>query len=155
MTSSAVLSPCEQFRYLLTRGTGPRMAWVCLNPSTADADFDDASSRKINRFTADFGYPGYDLGNVGAGRATDPMNWRAQPDPRGPDNDLYLAYLAQAPLVVVGWGNGAPAWLVWRTVRILRAPGRPLYCLGTNDNGSPKHPLYIPYGTALREWQPI
>lgn len=148
----AILSPCGQYRYLLQRGEGPTCSISLLNPSTADHTKDDATSRKLNRFVRDWGYSAYDLTNVGAGRATDPKDWRAMQDPVGPDNDFYLELAAFKPLIVVGWGNEAPPDLVRRAVAVLTRNGQRLYCLGTNANGSPKHPLYVPYDTPLKEW---
>jgi hypothetical protein len=153
MTRAAILSPCGAFRYLLQRGDGPRCAVIGNNPSTAVADADDPTSRKLGGFARDWGYPAYDLFNIGAGRATDPKDWAAMPDPYGPDNDFYLSLAAHYPLIVVAWGNLAPPEAVRRTVSILTASGAELYCLGTNANGSPKHPLYVPYSAVLRPWR--
>jgi len=150
---NAVLSPCGLFRYVLQRGNGPRCAIVGNNPSTADATTDDPTSSKLLRFVRDWGYSGYDLFNVGAGRATDPKVWAAMPDPYGPDNDFYLALAAEYPLIVAAWGNLAPPDAVARTASILTRRGATLYCLGTNANGSPKHPLYVPYSAVLRPWR--
>lgn len=150
---NAVLSPCELFRYVLVRGAGPACAVVLLNPSTADASKDDPTSLKVKAFARDWGYPAYHLFNVGAGRATDPKNWELMPDPFGPDNNAYLQMAACYPLIVVGWGNNAGPYAVRRTVNILTSRGANLWCLGTNANGSPKHPLYVPYSQPLRPWR--
>ena len=139
---------------MLQRGDSPACAIVGANPSTADADKDDATSTKLVRFVRDWGYPGYDLFNVGAGRATDPKDWRAMADPFGPDNDFYLSMAAQYPLIVVAWGNIPTPAEAARAVATLRSYDCVLWCLGTNANGSPKHPLYVPYDTPLRPWRP-
>lgn len=151
--TAAIISPCGRYRYLLQRGEAPACSIVLLNPSTADAETDDRTTNKLKGFTRDWGYPGYDLYNVGAGRATDPRDWLAMDDPIGPDNDFYLTLAACRPLIVVGWGNNAPADLVARAVNILTQGGAELWCLGVNDNGSPKHPLYIPYSARLQRWR--
>lgn len=150
---TAIISPCGAFRYMLRRGEGPRCAVVLLNPSTADHAQDDATTRKLAGFARDWGWCGYDLFNTGAGRATDPREWARMPDPYGPDNALYLGMAAQYPLIVVGWGNEAPAGAVHQAVSILTAQGADLWCLGVNANGSPKHPLYVPYSQRLRRWR--
>lgn len=151
--TGAVLSSCRAYRYVLQRGESPACAVVCLNPSTADAETDDATSRKLRRFASDWGYPGYDLFNVGAGRATDPRDWLAMADPVGPDNDFYLGLAALRPLVVVGWGKNAPAALVDRAVHALTQHGAELWCLAVNNDGSPRHPLYVPFDTRLSRWR--
>jgi len=150
---NAILSPCGRYRYVLTRGAGPACAVVLLNPSTADAEVDDPTSTKIKAFARDWGYPAYHLFNIGAGRATDPKDWRAMADPYGPENDVYLGMAALYPLIVIGWGNNAPREQGARTASILTRHGAELWCLGTNANGSPKHPLYVPYSQKLRPWR--
>jgi hypothetical protein len=51
---SAVISPCGLYRYRLERhglsGAGG-VAWIMVNPSTADATQDDATIRKVIGFT--------------------------------------------------------------------------------------------------------
>lgn len=138
---------------MLQRGAAPACAIVGANPSTADAQADDATSRKLLRFARDWGWPGYDLFNVGAGRATDPKDWRAMADPYGPDNDFYLTLAAGYPLIVVAWGNIPTRAEAARAASILTREGAELWCLGVNENGAPKHPLYVPYDTRLRPWR--
>lgn len=60
MNGAAVLSPCGLYRYRLERswGAGPRICWVMLNPSTADADTDDPTIRRCVRFSRDAGFDG-------------------------------------------------------------------------------------------------
>lgn len=113
----------------------------------------DPTATKVKAFARDWGYTGYHMFNVGAGRATDPKDWRAMADPVGPENDDYLMMAAFYPLVVVGWGNNAPPELVRRAASILTQRGAALWCLGVNANGSPKHPLYVPYSQQLRPWR--
>lgn len=149
----ALLSSCESYRYVLQRGSGAVCAIVLANPSTADATGDDPTTLKLRRFTRDWGYSAFDLFNVAALRATDPAELTRHPDPVGPDNDFYLSLCAEYPLIVVGWGNlGAPEH-VRRAVSILTRNGAQLYCLGVNANGSPKHPLYVPYSAKLVPWR--
>lgn len=152
MSNDAIVSPCGSYRYLLQRGEAPVCAFVLLNPSTADASSDDATTTKLKVFAKNFGFAGYDLYNVGAGRATDPKDWLKMGDPIGPDNAFYLSMAACRPVIVVGWGNNAPRPFVARAVKILSEAGNPLWCFGINKNGSPKHPLYVPYSTELKPW---
>ena len=90
---AAVLSPCGAYRYLLTRrfGPGKKLAtFVMLNPSTADAERDDATIRKCVGFARSWGCAGLQVVNLFAFRATDPTDLRMADDPVGPENDVWL-----------------------------------------------------------------
>jgi hypothetical protein len=74
----------------------------------------------------------------------------AAADPIGPDNDKHIragftsAAEAGAP-VIAAWGvNGVHAARE-ATVRALAAEyGLTIMCLGTTQDGHPRHPLYVP-----------
>ena len=71
----ARLSECGRYRYSLWRvwDAGlPSLAWCLLNPSTADAEREDATTRRLRGFCRAWGYGGYLLVNLFALRATDP-----------------------------------------------------------------------------------
>lgn len=151
----AIISPCQTYRYMLQRGDGSsNCVVVMLNPSTADDVADDATIRKLNRFTRDWGYAAYQVVNCYAFRATDPSDLDSAADPVGPDNDFYLDLMARKRLIVAAWGNEAKPERVRQVVSSLMRFGNNLYCFGTNKNGSPKHPLYVPYETNLKLWSP-
>lgn len=149
----ATFSRCGRYRYSLRRRTGidneRQCLWIMLNPSTADAEQDDPTIRKVVAFARSWGYGWAVVGNVYGFRSTDPTKlWKAK-DPVGSHNDHMLAGLVTtADLVVCGWGKHAKpgrvrdvADLVQR-VRAWR--GRPdWHCLALNNDGSPRHPLYL------------
>jgi hypothetical protein len=150
---TAWVSDCGKYRYHLERGEDPRVAWVMLNPSTADAELDDPTLRKCMGFTKDWGYGGVALGNVYAYRTPLPdVLFKAECDIVGPHNHVALAALAEAPLRVVAWGRHARPDDVARVMHALGTK-RPVWCLGVNQDGSPKHPLYVPYAARLIEWR--
>jgi len=151
----AIISPCQSYRYLLQRGDGTsNCVVVMLNPSTADDVADDPTIRKLNRFTRDWGYASYSVVNCYAFRSTDPAALASAADPVGPDNDFYLDLMARKRFIVAAWGNDARPQRVQQVVSALTRYGNNLYCFGTNTNGSPKHPLYLPYDTVLKLWAP-
>lgn len=159
---SATISPCGLYRYRLERhglsGAGG-VAWIMVNPSTADATDDDHTIRKVVGFTERLGGGWAVVGNKFAYRATDVRALRTAADPRGPENDAHLAeIMAAAPTVIVAWGplSKLPDSLRrrWRTVcGIADRVGVKLMCLGTAQDGHPRHPLMLAYDTPLVEWK--
>lgn len=152
--SSAVISDCGKYRYRLERhgldGAGA-IAWIMVNPSTADAAQDDATIRKVIGFTNRLGGGWVIVGNVFAFRATDIRALKSVYDPHGPDNDRHLRnIIGGASTVIAAWGPTAklPKLLRHRYMRVVRIAaeiGRPLMCLGTADDGHPRHPLMLAY----------
>jgi hypothetical protein len=155
VTCSAVLSPCQQYRYELIRswGKGDWLAWIGLNPSTADGTEDDPTIRRCVGFSKRFGFAGMVMLNLFAYRSTDPRGMLAQGvNAIGPDNDKHLIQWALAcPVVVAAWG--APGVLLGRDLQVqkmLGGVGCSLHCLGKNNSGTPKHPLYLANETPLQ-----
>lgn len=159
---SAIISDCGKYRYRLERhglaGAGP-IAWIMVNPSTADAEVDDPTIRKVVGFTTRLGGGWAIVGNVFAWRATDVRDLKAAHDPHGPENDAHLRQIiADAPVVIVAWGPTAklPKLLRHRYMRVVRIAddlGIKLMCLGTAGDGHPRHPLMLAYDTPLTEWK--
>ncbi len=155
--SVAVYSPCERYRYLLTRiwrPGGRRALFIMLNPSTATERQNDPTVERCERRARALGYGAFRVTNIFAFRATDPRVMRAVPDPVGPTNDRAIAESADwADTVVCAWGtHGAHMARGPAVERLLRAAGRPLHHLGLSKDGHPRHPLYIGYGQAPEPW---
>lgn len=150
----AVESEGGKYRTWLEDGGPHKMGWCMLNPSTASATRPDPTSDKVLEFSRRFMYDGACIANVYDFRTPYPkaLWYPGNGAICSVKNTYYLEALASLPLVVVAWGNEAAPADVARTLAILRKPGRPLYCLGMNKNGSPKHPLYLPFDTKLVEY---
>ena len=157
MERSAVISTCGKYRYLLTRRWGPGQfaAWILLNPSTADAETDDATVRKVCGFSKGWGYAGAVIGNLFAFRATKPELMLAAEDPIGPDNDKHLMHIIRRyPLIVAGWsgrgGHRSRSTQVRRMVDVYRSRGTSFAALRISKRtGEPWHPLYVSYSQPL------
>jgi hypothetical protein len=159
---SAIISDCEHYRYRLERhglsGAGA-IAWIMVNPSTADATNDDQTIKKVIGFSERAGAGWFIVGNKFAFRAKDITALRTAADPRGPDNDRHLReIMSEAPVVVAAWGPLAklPQHLRrrWRTVAgIADELGITLMCLGTANDGQPLHPLTLGYDRPLIPWK--
>ncbi|MCB1388929.1 MAG: DUF1643 domain-containing protein [Rhodobacteraceae bacterium] len=155
--STAVYSPCESYRYTLTRTWDPagrKVLFVMLNPSTATEVQNDPTVERCERRARALGFGAFRVCNIFAYRATDPRVMRAQTDPVGPANDAAIAdSAAWADAVVCAWGtHGAHLGRGPQVEALLRATGMPLSHLGLSKDGHPKHPLYIGYAKQPQPW---
>ena len=151
MANACNFSPDRRYRYtlihrwddLLAPESGRGIAWICLNPSTADEHQLDPTLRRIQGFSAAWGYTHFVMLNLFAWRATDPAEMKAAADPVGPENDRWILHWAQrVQQVVVGWGEHGAHCGRAEAVRRLLDPEKTC-CLVRNASGQPKHPLYV------------
>jgi hypothetical protein len=163
---AAVISSCGKYRYYLDRDVtpivfdvgAPRVAWIMVNPSTADATHDDATIRKVRGFTQRMNGISFTVGNLFSYRAKDVRELKTASCPTGPDDDFWLhQIIAKSDKVIVAWGPMAklPKDLRSRFNKVVEIAGREghkLYCLGTAKDGHPLHPLMQPYSAEIREW---
>jgi hypothetical protein len=146
MKCSAIFSsdPARRWRYQLRRiwdESLPLVAFVGLNPSTADETQDDPTVRRCRAFAKWWGFGGLIMTNAFAFRATDPRVMMAAVDPVGPDNDLHLmAVAAEAQLVMAAWGNRGV--FQSRSERLADMLGE-LWALEVTVRNQPRHPLYV------------
>lgn len=149
---SATISECGRYRFDLDRKTKApgdgSVLWVMLNPSTANADEDDATIRMCIGFTELWGFARLRVVNLFAFRATDPKELRSD-DILHSDNieALLRETFAKHDRVVFAWGGGIkyaePKWVADYVARLFSEA----VCLGHNKDGTPKHPLYLKYET--------
>jgi hypothetical protein len=160
---AAVFSECGAFRYRLERmiegrASNRTVAFIMVNPSTADAVKDDHTIRKVRGFAERHRASRLIVGNKFAFRATRIQDLRGTPDPVGPDNDRHLEQIMRdADLHVVAWGTLAklspPLRMRWReVVAIAERVGCRLLCLGTAQDRHPLHPLMLSYRASLIDW---
>lgn len=156
---TAEISPCDRYRYRLTRewSDAAPATFVMLNPSTADADQDDATIRKCTRYAQRWACGSLVVVNLYAWRATNPRDLPAGPEAIGPDNDARLSEAALYALetggpLVAAWGAHAAEQ---RVADVLTLPGMDrLSCLSVTRGGQPGHPLYLRSETQLVDWSP-
>lgn len=149
MERTANISDCKQYRYSLTRRwqDGPCLAFIMLNPSTADASVDDATIRKCIGFAKKFGYSAIEVANLFAFRATKPRDMLAAADPVGPLNDTVLLGLIQRNhRIICAWGgNASKSTRPAEVLNMLRAHKVETHCLHVTKDGAPGHPLMLSY----------
>jgi hypothetical protein len=156
----AIFSECRGYRvYLEWRWSTAPALYVCmLNPSTADAFKLDPTITGLVKRAKAWGYGAVVVVNLFALRATNPADMLAHAAPVGPDNDAVLAAtMAQAfnegsPLLV-GWGNhGSHMGRDKVVVEMAQRQGFQLMALAVNDNGQPRHPLYVGHEVRPKLW---
>ena len=145
----AIIDRTGKYRYLLSRhwaGSGHgRLCFIMLNPSTADAEKDDATIRSCLRIAKKIA-GSFSVVNLFAFRATQQSDLILALDPIGPENDKYIIEAASdADLVIAAWGVEKAAYKARAAAvrRLLRKNGIELSCLAITKDGYPKHPLFL------------
>ncbi len=159
MENTCAFSPDRRHRYSLVHRWNPLFGsrlvlWIGLNPSTADEQRLDPTLTRIAAFSKREGFDGFWMANLFALRTPYPEEMMADPDPVGPENDDWLVRAAnQCEATVAAWGAGGA--FRERAAQVSRLlAGRPLLCLGTTRDGSPRHPLYVPGRQPFSPWPP-
>lgn len=161
---SAYLSPCQRYRYTLTRRWAPgggTCAFIGLNPSTADATEDDNTILRCIDFAKRFGANELLMLNLFALRATDPADMKRARSPIGLENDAVLAREclalqenAGANTIICAWGaDGVHLDRARQVYEMLTQVTSKLFSLGTTKHGQPRHPLYLRKDTPLQPWR--
>jgi hypothetical protein len=154
LVSTASFSEDRRYRYTLFRRweKGPVVAFIGLNPSTADETADDPTIRRCTDFSERWLCGGMVMLNIFAFRATDPEEMMLAGDPVGPYNDVnILAALSSCKMAICCWGNhGTHLHRASQMKKLLSDLFIPIKQLGPLTNeGQPRHPLYL-----HRETQP-
>lgn len=158
--AGAEISDDQLYRYTLTRqwSDGPCVAWLCFNPSTADATEDDASIRKMVGFSRRWGYGRMVVLNLFAIRSRDPKAvFRMGDSAVGPLNDYWiLQSVRESRELICAWGCAQHAPDINRRIehvcnmidaRKVRMGPLKRNCLGYRQDNHPRHPLMLKYET--------
>jgi hypothetical protein len=150
--ATATFEVSRRYRFRLSRiwdPDGPRVCFVMLNPSTADALALDPTVRRCAGFARDWGAGSFEVTNVFALRSTDPAGLKDVGDPVGRDNDeAIVAAALAADQVVCAWGTQASHLGRHREVLgVLLDAGVAPFALRLTKSGFPGHPLYLPRDT--------
>ncbi len=158
MQKGAVLDKTGLYRYSLWREWSintPKLVFIMLNPSKADANIDDPTLRRCIGFAKSWGFGSLLVINLFAYRSAKPSELRQVNDPVGAQNDRYLKKaIKSADKVVVAWGNNGK--LMQRDQAVLKFLSKnnlQPYCLGITKTGYPRHPLYVESCTKLGIYQ--
>lgn len=165
MACCAVFSPDEAYRYRLEWRWGdicsvPLVA-LMLNPSTATHEVLDPTITGLVKRARAWGMGGVVVINLFAIRATDPKVMLRADEPVGPANDAIIEHVLRHEVALRGavgiaaWGaHGKHRGRDAEVLAIADSVGAPLHALHINDDGSPKHPLYIRHDIRPSPWRP-
>jgi hypothetical protein len=140
--SGAVFSEDRKFRYYLWRTwdrSKPAIVFIGLNPSTASESQNDPTIRRVIRFARDWGYGKIYMMNLFALVSSYPLDLLDSPDPVA-ENDSYLESICRDKDILFAWGTFKAAK---DRAAIVSSKFQNALCLGKNNDGSPKHPLYV------------
>ena len=164
------------FRYRLARNLTPdpapllvasgsvygiaRVVWLMLNPSIADAFVVDPTVNECRKRSLAMGADVFEVVNLFALRSPYPRDLKkCAAGYRGDDatnNAEILAACSGAYRVIAAWGNdGAIGGRDTIVRRMLDEHGYRLHCLGTTQDGFPKHPLARGVHRIPADLQPI
>ena len=142
----AIISDCDLYRYELHRTwdkSKPKVLFIMLNPSTADAMDDDATTIRCINYAKRWGFGSIMIGNIYPYRTKSPkelMAWKIFGSRYSifKDNQRHVEMMIDsADLIVCAWGSnyqGIPKWLKELDVS-------QHYLELCKDGLTPKHPL--------------
>lgn len=151
IAKGAIFTDDRKYRYALWRVWNPSrqlLLQIGLNPSVANELISDPTiTRGMVRADRE-GFGGFLMANLFAYVSTDPNALLSHDrDYTGEYTDYYLKEMIRlSGRQLCGWGSFKPVSL--RAPIILAMIKEP-YCLGTNADGQPKHPLYVSYNTPM------
>ena len=147
---------CEKHRHVLARcwnETAPAAICIGLNPSTADIQKEDPTTRKIIKILDYNGYGSFAIVNLFHNISPDPSLINEEDF-----DDVYLrglnAYFPDSDIIYM-WGAKEELY-AWRTEMIkdiCYTRGGDILCFGKTKKGYPKHPLYLSNKTKLEKYE--
>ena len=156
------ISDCGAYRYRLWREWDcslPTLAFLMLNPSTADHLRDDPTIMRCMSRAVAGKYGRLEVANLFPLRATNPDELLTHADPLGPErtaDGAVMDAIERAHIVICAWGaHPAAAERAADLMRIFGIVGwrSRLFHIGLNKDGSPKHPLYIAASTRPKPFE--
>ncbi|WP_242215231.1 DUF1643 domain-containing protein [Bacillus cereus group sp. BfR-BA-01383] len=148
MESMALFDDSKTYRYSLERIWDPhkeRVLFIMLNPSSANQDSEDATSKRCFNFAKGLGFGSLEIVNLFAYIATnrEELLQVSKEDAIGPENENHvIRALNRADMVIAAWGENCKYHNRHKDIHEL-FQGYHLYCLGKTRDGFPRHPLYL------------
>lgn len=154
--SGAILNEERTHRYKLWRrwdSSKGMILFIGLNPSRGDETYNDPTIIRCCKFAQDWGYGGIYFGNLYSFRTPLPSELIKNIETaKNADTDRHLIHMINdAKIVVAAWGRWS--FIEDRSDQVLSIIPEP-FCMGTNQDGSPKHPLYLSKSTTIKAYDP-
>jgi len=150
MIKKAKISNNKKQRYSLTRVwdlSKPKLLYIMLNPSIADEENNDPTTRRLIAFTKKFKYGGFFIVNLFTEISSDPKVIDTSKGITYKNLKVIENLISKADKVIYAWGANHVEPNIFKK-RILKP-----MCFGLNKNGSPKHPLYLKSNTILKDYR--
>lgn len=143
--NGASFSECRRYRYSLWRiwdKEKPLVMFIGLNPSTAKEDADDPTIRRVKAFAASWGFGGVYMMNLFSYVTPYPAQLMHYEDPVDGANDFQLKQIGKlCSEIIFAWGSFPEAKHRAKEVIAMFPDAKALIL---NNDGSPRHPLYVP-----------
>lgn len=151
MERTATFDTTGKYRYSLGRNwdinNNKKIVFVMLNPSTADDDGDDPTTKRCINFAKSWGFGSLEIVNLFAYRTPkyNDLKELTMDIAIGPENEIHInKALESADKIVVAWGENCTIHKINKSQKTKELfTLRKVYCLGTTLDGYPRHPLYI------------
>lgn len=148
-------------RHTLSRdwiGSGGRINWIMLNPSTANDWVDDPTIRKCVGFSKLWGYSEMVVTNLFTFKATHPKDLRECAKSNyaravGLADQFLIENAHHAQCVVAAWGTHGNLFGRADDVMSRVLPDVKLHCIGLTKAGFPLHPVMAAYTPAPKEYR--
>lgn len=159
MNQSAII--IGEHRLLLTRvwnENKPLVLFVGLNPSTANANKNDPTVKRLMAITYYNDYGGFHLVNLFTFITAYPYELKYRFEKIGENGiihsrceDFYQQALLESECTIAMWGNLVPKELEHR-IDFAEKRFENLLCMDINKSGNPKHGLYIKTETKFKKY---
>lgn len=153
-SAGALFDDDFSYRYRLWREWDPNLptlAFLMLNPSDANSVKLDPTVRRCVGFAKAWGFGRLEVINAFAWVDSNPEGLLHTKDPVGPENDKHILEVAgRASQIIIAWSGwvaciGGPDFRRDKQLDQLLLPhATRLFVLGFCQDGSPRHPLYLP-----------
>jgi len=168
-----LFSKCKSYRWILTRDLekGKKsIVFIGLNPSTGDSEHNDRTLTRMIHFCTQWDYKYLYVINLFGLISKSPSELNKSKDPVGKYNHLITSEI----LKFWNKNDNCDLWLGWgdkgtlnrRDLTVLKMiknfsnlnfsksnPSKRLFSLGLTKKGNPRHPLYMPSKTFLRQFE--